>query len=168
VSHDPYTDAIKAAAAAITAPYRDPETVIAFVDAFPMLAAARALNAALPHLRETLLAEVIPAGPCPAHADMPWLGPQGSYALCDLRAGHAGQHEAESPERGNYRWSDNPPKAEWCESEATVQEEIVMSANQRVPALVAKCEHRTGHAGYHQHKQYMWDECGNLVSVNGV
>jgi len=115
VSHDPYTDAIKAAAAAITAPYRDPETVIAFVDAFPMLAAARALNAALPHLRETLLAEQIPAGPCPATHVIPLLDPAGNpkplHALCDLRAGHVGQHEAEDKQWGHFRWSDTPSPA---------------------------------------------------------
>lgn len=54
----------------------------------------------------------IPPGPCPHTTSVKPAssnGPQTLYALCDLRAGHDGQHEATSDEHGYYRWSDPMP-----------------------------------------------------------
>lgn len=110
---DPYTDAINAGAAALVKPYRDPDTVSAFVEAFPTIAAARVIEAALPHLRASILAEQAAPGPCPATELFSLLEPDGEpkpmRALCDLRSGHAGQHEAlgDGENWGSMRWANN-------------------------------------------------------------
>jgi hypothetical protein len=60
-------------------------------------------------LEEWLEGEVKPGpGPCPATTESRSvaLGPDDITQRCDLRAGHAGDHEAALPHGGNVRWWD--------------------------------------------------------------
>ena len=85
-------------------------------------------------------------------------GPQTLYALCDLRAGHDGQHEAASDEHGYYRWTDLPK-----------------AYTDAYPQLVDRCGHQRpgppgvvcwkhpGHALVHTNGAFMWNDCGEDV-----
>lgn len=155
MTSDPYTEAIAAGAAALAKPYRDPDTIGAFVEAFPTLAAARVINAALPVLRETITAETIPAGPCPATERLPVLDPDRPktlYALCDLRAGHAGQHEAEDTEHGHFRWSGAEETRRGCKSHIVENE------------LRYLCVRISGHRGYHVAEHIVWNDLETVVA----
>jgi hypothetical protein len=170
---DPYMDAINAGAAALAKPYRDPDTISAFVETFPTIAAARVIDAALPHLRATVLAEAIPPGPCPEASEFGQAGPYADgvnpeprtlRALCDLRAGHAGQHEAYDDDWGTYRWTrtDMLPSARCTLLYETSPQEIV-NHNSRVPAMALLCERTSGHPGWHIAGTHVWDGRGELV-----
>lgn len=151
---DPYMDAINAGAAALAKPYRDPDTISAFVETFPTIAAARVIDAALPHLRATILAETIPPGPCPATEQVPAPtsnGPQNLVALCDLRAGHTGQHEADDINHGHFRWTAESEMSRGCES--VVRDE----GHQR-------CVRVSGHVGYHVGEHLVWNDCLTVVA----
>jgi hypothetical protein len=155
---DPYTEAIQAGAAALVKPYRDPDTVEAFVDTFPTIASARVIEAALPHLRASILAEQAGPGPCPAVADVPY-HPVGApeferalKALCDLRAGHAGQHEVVDSTWGTCRWSDPFPG---CLSE------LWEYTGEQQGHL--RCERTFMHGGYCINGFYVWDDQLNQV-----
>lgn len=157
---DAYNEAIRAGAAAITAPYTHltDEDVHKFIHEFPTLAAARAIDAALPHLRTLLAAEVIPSGPCPATDVIPRLHPDGSpwplHALCDLRAGHDGQHEAEDEQWwGYFRWSDGP-----------VSDPINNMCRATRPDTLLVCTLKPDHRGYHIDGFKVWDGCGNVIA----
>jgi hypothetical protein len=161
---DHYGDAIRAGAAALAAPYREAETIRAFTDEYPTLAAARVLDAALPHMRSAIIAEGITPGPCPAVTEF---GHQGPYfeghpdpntlrtlrALCDLRAGHAGQHEAESEQWGNFRWTDEPAR-----------ETYGYMCRATRPDTFLVCALKPDHRGYHIDGFKVWDGCGNVIA----
>lgn len=161
MTHDPYDEAIQAGAAALVKPYRDPETVHAFVEAFPVLAATRVINAALPHLRATVLAEAIPPGPCPANTDLMNPVPDGPMhlrALCDLRAGHAGQHEASDTVWGHYRWSERMPEHDedpWY-AQARCGHEL-----EGKPGV--RCWAMPGHHDAHSNGALSWNDCNEVM-----
>lgn len=151
---DPYMDAINAGAAALAKPYRDPDTISAFVETFPTIAAARVIDAALPHLRATILAEAIPPGPCRATEQVPAPtsnGPQNLVALCDLRAGHAGQHEADDINHGHFRWTAESEASRGCES--VLRDE----GHQR-------CVRVSGHVGYHVGELLVWNDYETVIA----
>lgn len=158
---DPYMDAINAGAAALAKPYRDPDTISAFVETFPTIAAARVIDAALPHLRATIIAEAIPPGPCAAFTEFGHEAifangndtPRQLRALCDLRAGHGGQHEAEDPEWGNFRWTD--PANTRCVAE------LWEYTGEQTGHL--RCERTFMHPGYCINGVYVWDDQLNQV-----
>lgn len=164
---DPYMDAINAGAAALAKPYRDPDTISAFVETFPTIAAARVIDAALPHLRATIFAEQLVPGPCPVEGIIPRVRPDGSswplHALCDLRAGHAGQHEADDEQWGHFRWTEEPPLAERCTSLHQTSPEEIVDHNSRVPAMAIQCERTYQHVGYHIAGTFVWDDQLNLL-----
>jgi hypothetical protein len=164
---DHYGDAIRAGAAALAAPYREAETIRAFTDEYPTLAAARVLDAALPHMRAAILAEGVAPGPCPAVTDF---GHQGAYfdgvtpeprtlrALCDLRAGHPGQHEAEDEQWGHFRWTDKPPPAQVDVTFPSPADTQCGDRIQFTPTDLRVCERRAGHSMYHIDGQLVWDD----------
>lgn len=160
---DHYGEAIAAGAAALAKPYREPETIRAFTDEYPTLAAARVLDAALPHMRAAIIAEGITPGPCPAIKPIPPLssnGPQNLYGLCDLRAGHTGQHEVISDEYGEFRWTDDAPAGADIPADTQCSERI-----QFTPTDLRVCERRTGHGMYHIDGQLVWcDRRGILLA----
>jgi len=167
MSTDPYTDAINAGAAALVKPYRDPDTVDAFVETFPTIASARVIEAALPHLRASILAEQARPGPCPANTefvdpavtiDGATVGARTLRALCDLRAGHAGQHEAEDAEWGHFRWSD-PVPADTCGHRA----ESEYWTHSLEPGSSLSCERTPTHPGWHIAGTRVWDGAGVVV-----
>ena len=153
MTEDHYGDAIRAGAAALAKPYREPETIRAFTDEYPTLAAARVLNAALPHMRAAIIAEGITPGPCRAEEQLPPWASEGRrlHALCDLRAGHAGQHEAEDDQWGHFRWTDDAPVS-GCTSRLELD-----------PGSSSKCERTTGHVGLHICAFHAWNDCGERV-----
>ena len=161
MTSDHYGDAIAAGAAALAKPYRDPDTISAFVETFPTIAAARVIDAALPHLRDAIVADAIPPGPCGAIQKVPppsSNGPQSLYALCDLRAGHTGQHEAYDDDWGTYRWTrtDTQPDIKpdgQCDNRA-----------QLAPGDLRVCERTAGHVGYHIDGHAVWDDRGDWIS----
>lgn len=159
---DPYMDAINAGAAALAKPYRDPDTISAFVETFPTIAAARVIDAALPHLRATIAAEQAPPGPCPATHVIPRLHPDGSpwplHALCDLRAGHVGQHEAEDGlgEWGHFRWtSDLGEVRPGGDGPCTF---VLRSEGHKI------CVRVPGHEGYHVAETLVWNDRGTVIA----
>jgi hypothetical protein len=163
---DHYGDAIAAGAAALAKPYREPETIRAFTDEYPTLAAARVLDAALPHMRAAIIAEGITPGPCPATKDFGHEGifaagnpkPRTLRALCDLRAGHAGQHEAEDEQWGNFRWTDEPP------TDTDIQTDTRCgNMPQRTNGDLLVCDRTSGHPGWHIAGTKVWDGIGEIV-----
>lgn len=166
---DPYMDAINAGAAALAKPYRDPDTVEAFVEAFPTIAAARVIEAALPLLRATILTEQAAPGPCPAVTEF---GHQGPFfdgdaeprllrALCDLRAGHVGQHEAQDEQWGHFRWSD--PVATGEAVQHTCASGTLAGSIRTVDGSWINCERTPGHPGWHIAGTRVWDGQGETV-----
>lgn len=161
MTNDPYMEAINAGAAALAKPYRDPDTITAFVETFPTIAAARVIDAALPHLREVMAAERAASGPCPAVEPIPNLspnGPQNLHALCDLRAGHAGQHEVHDETHGHFRWSERPAVET---SSAQCLSELWQYTGEQNGHL--RCERTFMHPGYCINGVYVWDEQLNQV-----
>ena len=160
---DHYTDAIRAGAAALRAPYRDPETVRAFVEEFPTLTAARVIEAALPHLREAWTAEQVAPGPCGATETVPSPYPEGPrelQALCDLRAGHAGQHEASSEQWGTFRWSTpaavvEPAPDPWAAH--------LRCGHQLVGVGGVHCWATPGHPNAHTNGALLWNDRHEVV-----
>lgn len=171
---DPYMDAINAGAAALAKPYRDPDTISAFVETFPTIAAARVIDAALPWLRTTIIAETIPPGPCPEVSEFGHAGPYADginpeprtlRALCDLRAGHAGQHEAYDDDWGTYRWTrtDTTPQVQ---AYTELWPELANRCAVEHPKLEMRgvvCWKSPGHADAHDNGAHMWNDCGDEV-----
>jgi hypothetical protein len=156
---DHYGDAITAGAAALAKPYREPETIRAFTDEYPTLAAARVLDAALPHMRAAIIAEGIAPGPCPAWKEFGHEGifsvgnpkPRTLRALCDLRAGHAGQHEAEDEQWGHFRWTDEAEPRRGCTS-------VLRDEGHQ------QCVRVSGHRGYHVGEGLVWNDLCTVVA----
>lgn len=164
MTDDPYMDAINAGAAALAKPYRDPDTISAFVETFPTIAAARVIDAALPHLRATIIAEAIPPGPCPAteHVPAPTSnGPQNLVALCDLRAGHTGQHEADDINLGHFRWSSSS-EADYTDDWPELKNRCAVE-HPKPEMRGVVCWKYPGHADAHDNGAFMWNDCGEDV-----
>jgi hypothetical protein len=162
---DHYGDAIRAGAAALAAPYREAETIRAFTDEYPTLAAARVLDAALPHMRAAIIAEGTSPGPCPAttnfkrtsESDGGAFSARMMVALCDLRAGHEGQHEAQSDFGGHYRWTDRPANTD------IQADKRCGNMPQRANGDLLVCERTSGHPGWHIAGTHVWDGIGEIV-----
>lgn len=104
----------------------------------------------------------IPPGPCP-HTHVIG-GDRNLYALCDLRAGHAGQHEAGTEGVGHCRWSAPAPApvpTGYTDAYPTL---LTRCAQQRpgLPGVV--CWKEPGHPDAHDNGAFMWNDCGEDVA----
>ena len=109
-------------------------------------------DAVIRALHEAWAAANVPPGPCPHTRII--TGDRPLYALCDLRAGHDGQHEAESDEHGYYRWTDPTPDP-GCSNTTIYRRPAHM------PDETIRCELPTAHAGFHTCGLNRWGDCGN-------